>query len=328
MKSLKPNCTGWGFVSGRISVLERRFLPKDFFLNIIGQENIGDIFSHLQETFLGEYLMPGAIWDDFGSLTEKCFYEIALSIRDECPSSIPVDMHTIRSDYLNLRHALVGSTTFPFPTVILNQEKLRAIAGGELEELPMPLTEDRARFINDRGGIDKDIVDIVLDGAYLKHMLMLAEELDSPMVSEYVNDRILASLTSIFWRALNQDIEGWRFQRYLTPLGNFTHVIDELSDMKNPEAWPSVIDGAIGDCIMRALIQSKDEQVSFFELLVANHLTRLIQAGKLQTAGPERVFSFIAGLNVEMQNLNLVVTGCLNRISKDTLKLKLKDCYV
>jgi V/A-type H+/Na+-transporting ATPase subunit C len=328
MKSLKPNIAGWGFVSGRISVLERRFLPREFFLNIIGLDIIGDILAYLQETFLAEYFTPGAAWDDFGALTDRCFHEIALSIRNECPSSIPVDIHTIHGDYLNLRNALVGVTTFPFPAGILDQDKLRGIAAGELEELPRSLTEDKARFINDRNGIDKDIVDIVLDGAYLRHLLMLAEELDSPMISEYVNDRILMSLTSIFWRALNQDIEGWRFQRYLSPLGVFTHVIDELSDIENPETWPAVINGAIGDCVARALTESKDEQVSFFELLATNHLTRLIQAGKVQTAGPERVFSFIAGLNMEMQNLKLVVTGRLNRISKDMLKLKLKDCYV
>lgn len=328
MKPLKPNNLKWGFVSGRISVLEGRFLPREFFLNIISQENIGDILPHLQETFLVEYLTPGATWDDFGALTDMCFHEIALSIRSECPSSLPVDLHTIHGDYLNLRNALIGVTTFPFPTGTLDQDKLQEIAGGEWGGLPLSLTENEAQYISDPDDINPDIIDIVLDGAYLRHLLMIADELDSPIISEYVNDRVLASIVSIFWRVLNQDVQNRLFQLYLPPLGNFAHVIDELSGMENPAGWPSVIDGAIGECMTGALAQSKDEQVSFFELLVTNHLTRLIYPGRLQTAGPERVFTFLTGLNVEMQNLKLVVAGRLNRLSKDMLKLKLKDCYV
>ncbi len=325
MKPLKPNNAEWGFVSGRISVLEGLFLPKDFFLNIISQDTIGDILPHLQDTFLGEYLTPGVVWDDFGALTDRCFHEIAMSIRSECPSSQPVDLYTIRGDYLNLRNALLGMTTFPFPTGILHLDKLQEIAGGEWDGLPLSLS---GHISDPDEEIDPDIIDIILDGAYLRHLLMLAEELNSPMISEYVNDQVLASLVSIFWRALNQDIQMRRFQVYLPSLGNFTHTIDELADVDNPEEWSSVIDGAIGACVTGALTQPKDERVSFFELLVTNHLTKLMYAGRLQTAGPERVFTFLAGLNVETQNLKLVVTGRLNRISRDTLRLKLKDCYV
>jgi vacuolar-type H+-ATPase subunit C/Vma6 len=216
-------------------------------------------------------------------------------------------------------------TTFPFPTGILHLDKLQEIAGGEWDGLPLSL----AGHISDpEEEIDPDIIDVILDGAYLRHLLMLAEELNSTIISEYINDQVLSSLVSILWRALNQDMQMRRFQIYLPPLGKFTNMIDELSDVEKPEEWPSVIDGAIGACVTGALTKPRDEQVSFFELLVTNHLTRLMSAGRLQTAGPERVFTFLTGLNVEMQNLKLVVAGRLNRISRDTLRLKLKDCYV
>ena len=47
MVSKIPNIPQWGFVSGRISVLEARFLPREFFMNMISQERIEDIVPYL-----------------------------------------------------------------------------------------------------------------------------------------------------------------------------------------------------------------------------------------------------------------------------------------
>jgi V/A-type H+-transporting ATPase subunit C len=102
----------------------------------------------------------------------------------------------------------------------------------------------------------------------------------------------------------------------------------ELTGINNPETWPAVIGGIIGDLFNESLESYADDQISSFDLKVTNYLTRIARDGRLQTAGPERVFSFLAGLSVEMQNLKLVVTGRFNRIDQDLLKERLKDCYV
>jgi vacuolar-type H+-ATPase subunit C/Vma6 len=321
----------WGFVSGRISALEERFLTREFFLNIISQEKIGDILPHLQETFLKDYLATSTVWtlwEDFGLLTDRCFYEMAISIRSECPTSLPADIYLIRGDYLNLRNALTGIATFPFPMGLFQQDKLQAIAYGELAELPLSLSEAGEWSISELGKVDPDILDIILDGAYLRHLLSLADKLNSSMIRTFISEKVLASIISILWRALNQDLQVKRYQQYLLPLGNFTSVINELAGMSNPESWPAAIGGTIGELLAEALEFRSDEKISGFQLKVVNYLTRLIHDGRLQTAGPERVFSFLTGLNVEMQNLKLVVTGRLNRIDKDLLKERLKDCYV
>jgi len=67
--------------------------------------------------------------------------------------------------------------------------------------------------------------------------------------------------------------------------------------------------------------------VGRFELSAGNHLTRIAKEGRMQTAGPERVFSFLAGLHVEMQNIRLVVCGLLSRVAPDALRNRLRECY-
>jgi V/A-type H+-transporting ATPase subunit C len=80
--------------------------------------------------------------------------------------------------------------------------------------------------------------------------------------------------------------------------------------------------------LSESLELSKDDQISGFEHRVSNHLTQIARDGKMQTAGPERVFAFLVGLQAEIQNMKLIVNGRLNRIDQALLRQRLKEGYV
>jgi len=323
------NISNWGFVSGRISVLEARFLSREFLLNIINQERIEDAIPHLQDTFLKDYLNPGFVWEDFGSLFDKCFYDIAISLKNDCPSPVPVDIFLIQNDYLNLKKALTGNTDFPFSNGLFSQESLLAAAHGDYADLPEALRESAGWNIIETFDVDAGTIDIMLDGAYLRHLMILAKKLKSEMISAYVNDRVLASVVIILWRASKQGHQMKHYQQYLLPLEDFTSIALELMASNNPETWPSLMAGTvIGGLLAESIDLDMDDQIAGFGLRVKNHLTGIARDGKLQTAGPERVFAFLFALFVEMQNLKLVVNGRINRIGREMLKERFKDCYV
>jgi V/A-type H+-transporting ATPase subunit C len=98
--------------------------------------------------------------------------------------------------------------------------------------------------------------------------------------------------------------------------------------MPNTENWPSVVGGEVGDILSESVRLPEDEQISGFELKVTNHLTKIARDGKMQTAGPERVFAFLVGLQAEIQNMKLVVNGRLNRIDQTLLRQRLREGYV
>ena len=176
--------------------------------------------------------------------------------------------------------------------------------------------------------MDPAILDIILDGAYLRNLLTMARELGSELVTAYIHDRVLSHIVIILWRALRQQQSLRRYQQYLLPIGDFNHIIIELSGTPNMDNWPSVVGGEVGDILSESMELQEDEQISGFELKVINHLMRIARDGKIQTAGPERVFSFLAGLHVEVQNLKLVMNGRLNRIDQTLLRQRLRECYV
>jgi V/A-type H+/Na+-transporting ATPase subunit C len=321
------NNSRWGFVSGRISVLEGRLLPREFFLNLISQEHLGDLIQHLQDTFLREYLTPGTVWDDFSAICDRCFYEMALSLKGDSPSSLPVDLFLLQGDYLNLKGALTGSSDFPFHFGLLSMDKLISIGQGDQSDLPAPLRESETGIAGESGEIDPAVLEIILDGAYLRHLHSIAGQLKSELVSAYIHDRVLSHIAVILWRALKGQQPLRRYQQYLLPLGDFTPVVTELSGMPNTENWPSVLGGVIGDLLLEAFELPRDEQIPGFEHRVINHLTLVARDGKMQTAGPERVFAFLVGLQAEIQNMKLVVSGRLNRIDQTLLRQRLREGY-
>lgn len=318
----------WGFVCARISVLEARLQPREFFLNLIAQEHLEDLVPHVQDTFLRDYLSPGAVWSDFSDLCDRFFYEMALSIREESPSSLPADLFLLGGDYLNLKSALTGSSEFPFHFGLLSQEKLLSISHGDYADLPHALRESESGFAGEAGDMDPATLDIILDGAYLRNLLAMARELGSELITEYMHNRVLSYIVIILWRALRQQQSLRRYQQYMLPVGDFNHVVTELSGTPNMDNWPSVVGGVMGDILSESMELQEDEQISGFELKVTNHLIRLARDAKIQTAGPERVFSFLAALHVEVQNLKLVMNGRLNRIDQTLLRQRLRECYV
>ena len=322
------NNSRWGFVSGRISVLEGRLLPREFFLNLIAQEHLGDLIQHLQDTFLRDYLTPGTVWDDFSDICDRCFYEMALSLKGDSPSSFPADLFLLQGDYLNLKNALTGSSDFPFHFGLLTQDKLLTISHGDYSDLPSSLIEAETGITAEAGEIDPAILELILDGAYLRNLLSIAHDLKSELVTAYIQDRVLSYIVIILWRAARQQQSLRRYQQYLLPLGDLTPAVIDLSGMPNTENWPSVVGGEVGDILSESLELPRDEQISGFELKVTHHLARVACDGKMQTAGPERVFAFLVGLQAEIQNMKLVVNGRLNRIDQALLKQRLRESYV
>ena len=162
---------------------------------------------------------------------------------------------------------------------------------------------------------------------YKRQLLALSDESGSELVKTYSAERIRGALVMSFWRALKQGQSLKRFCQHLLPLGDFTAAALELSASANPEVWPSLIGGEMGDLLNDALNLPDDERISGFELMVSNLLAHIAKEGKMQTAGPERVFAFLEGFRNEIHNLRLVVNGRLSGINPDVLRQRLRESY-
>lgn len=317
----------WGFVCGRISVLEGKLLPREFFPSIIEMHHAEDVFQHLQGTLVEDYLDPGIPWDDFSAVADQCFYDHAVSIRTDSPSPVPADLFLIKNDYLNIKSALSGMEDIRFLPGTVSENMIESIIDGEYDDLPPAFRERITGSALNIDEIDQSLSDVFVDGAYLRHMLWLASAIDSPVIKSCVTELVSGHVVSALWRILRQGRDLRQVVDYLLPVGEINLLVLELADNQNTSAWPEIIGGELGDLLSRALQMPFDEQVSTFELKIMNLVLHMAAFARLETAGPERVFAFLMALEAEIQNLKLVVTGKVNRIDPGILALRLRYVY-
>ncbi len=321
------NRPDWGFVCGRISALEGKLLPREFFTLIIEMHHTEDVYQHLQGTLIEDYLDPGVPWEDFSAIADECFYDLATSIRAECPSPVPADLFLIQNDYLNIKSALSGIENNRFLPGMIKEQTIDAVLNGDYADLPSPFRDRITGAGIDLGELNESMSDMFVDGAYLRHLLMLAEEIDSPLIRSCVQERVLGHAVSSLWRVLRQGRDLKQVVDLFLPVGEENPLILDLAGTPDPAAWPDLVGGEIGDQLARALQMPYDDQVSTFELKVTNFVLHLAAFARLETSGPERVFAFLMALEAEMQNLKLVVTGKINRIHEDILGQRLRYVY-
>lgn len=314
----------WGFVCGRISALEGKLLPREFFPSIIEMHHTEDVFQHLQGTLIEDYLDPGVPWEDFSAVADRCFYDYAVSIRRDCPSPVPADLFLIKNDYLNIKTALAGMEDIRFLPGMIPENTIISILDGEYDDLPPAFRERITGSSINVSEMDQSLSDIFVDGAYLRQMLALASAIDSPLIQTCVRELVFGHVVSALWRVLRQDRDLRQVADYLLPVGDEDLLVLELADIRDPSAWPEIIGGELGDLLSRALQMPFEEQVSTFDLKVTNLVLHMATYARFETSGPERVFDFLMALEAEMQNLKLVVTGKINRIDPDILAQRLR----
>lgn len=330
MVALTKSQNKWGFACGRVSALEARLMPYEFFVSLALLERTEDLFHRLQDTSLREYMVPGAVsWEDWSAIIDTYVNNTVVSLRGDSPSTALADLFTLSEDYLNLKRAVLNRAPFPFHASLFTEARLAEVASGGTSLLPDVIRPAIAQLSGmGAEGQDAAVVDIVLDGAYLRHYLALAAQVQAPLIDFWARERVLSRAITALWRAARAGRSAKPFQQYFLPIGDLNGVVTDLIAAPDPRTWAGLIPGKIGDLFREALEAAEDEQAPRFEHVVGDYLTDIARRTKLQTAGPERVAGFLWGLWVEAFNLKLVISGKLNRIESDALKNRVRETYV
>ncbi len=330
MITLTTEQENWGFVSGQTSVLEGGLLPKDFFVSLASVEKLEDMLHRLQDTPLRDFITPGASWEEWNDIVDQHFCRQMREVRAGSPDGALAALFLLSGDYLNLKRAVLGLGSHPFEKNLFSEERLAAAAAGDFSLFPAETRQAMARL----GGAAADEasvragIDLVLDGAYLRHMLALAAGLEVPLVSAYVSDFVLAKGVAALWRMSLAGAGFKTVEDLFLPVGDHTHTLRALAAAGDPKSWGALVPGRVGDLFRQAAEQTEEPPVQAFELLVANHLMEVARRGKLQTMGPERVAGYFVGLRAQVYNFKLVISGRFNGIDPEMLKRRLRECYV
>lgn len=331
MAALTKNQNKWGFACGRVSALEGQLIPQETFYLLAGLDRVQDVFNRLQETSLREHMTHGALtWEDWSTVIDNYVHSQILSLRQCTPNPAICDLYSLSEDYLNLKRAVQNRGSFPFGKSQFSESRLLEVASGNGSLLPEIIRPALSPVLG--GGSQEEnsqfVLDVTLDGAFLRHYLFLAHQSGAPFIEEWATLRVLGRALVAMWRAFRAGQQLKVFPAHLLPLNSLDGLITEISTIPDPKAWGASIPGRAGDLWQAAFEVEEDEQVSTFETLLANHLTELAQRVKLQTAGPERVAGYLWGLWIAAYNLKLVISGKLNNLDENLLKKRIRNTYV
>jgi vacuolar-type H+-ATPase subunit C/Vma6 len=318
----------WGFVCGRISTLEARLLSTEFFHTMVSHPLLEDVMRQLQDTSLREFVMSGADFQDWSGIIDRYFHDLVKSIRKDCPNPAIANLFILRDDYQNLKIAVTGQNTYPFPSATLEPEKLAGVSGGDASHLPSPFREAATAALESVEETRKQqMIDVVLDAAYLRHFLALSETTKAPLVRTYIRDFVLSHALVALWRRHKTEVPAKTLQRYFLPMGSLTNTMNAVFTAGDPATWPDVVRGRLGELLQQAFDEEGVDPARRFEDLSTNHLVALTQRGQGQVSGPERVLAYLRTLASEAHNLKLIVCGRLSRIDPDGLKRRMRVAH-
>lgn len=331
LPTLTKNQNKWGFACGRVSVLEGRLIPYEFFMSLAGLERTEDFFHRLLDTSLREHMVPGAVsWEDWSSIIDNHVHSQVVLLRRDSPKPDLADLFTLSEDYLNLRRAVQNRPGYPFNRNVFSEVRLAEVASGTTNLLPDVIRPAVASLkgISHSDGESQILVNIVLDSAYLRHYMHLATRLAVPIIYEWAKLRVFSKALVVLWRAARAGHPLKLYQQHFLPIGAFDGLLSDLCALGDLRSWGAIIPGYLGDQWNQAFEAAEDEPVSVFDILSTNFLTSLSRGVKLQTVGPERVAGYLWGLWVQAFNLKLVISGKLNKLDADLLKHRIRETYV
>ncbi|MDZ4858534.1 MAG: V-type ATPase subunit [Candidatus Hydrogenedentes bacterium] len=324
MTALVQNAISWGFVCGRIAVLERTLLGFDFYNTLLGHEHSEDLLRQLQETPLRDAVTAAGAWEDWSAIIDRHFYDQVASIRKDCPDERVPNLFLMQGDYQNLKRALTGQTVYPFQHAVLTTEMLNACATRDFLAVPSPYRETAqaaARVIEERS---LSHLDLVLDGAYVRHLHESAHAVQVPLIAEYYDFYALLRSITVLWRS---HLAGGSLSApasHILPLGELSRIIRDLVAAADPKQWAGIVPGALGVALARHVDAGTADAPQRFEGEAFDLLAEIARFGRGQVFGPERVFAYLCALATEAYNLKLIVSGRLSRIDADILKRRLR----
>ena len=163
--------------------------------------------------------------------------------------------------------------------------------------------------------------DYLLDKAYFALLLREAVGTGRPFLAGYVRNRIdKVNLRSLL-RTLNMGRREELLSRALIEGGNVG--LDQLSD---PGLGREDIERLFAPTIFDTAAQAED--VTAFEKAADNAEQAFISGGSLIPFGPEVTLEYAAAVENEAVSLRIILTGKRMGISGDTLRERLRECYV
>ncbi|NSW90529.1 MAG: V-type ATP synthase subunit C [Firmicutes bacterium] len=334
-----PVETQFAYGIGRIRVIEKRLLDKGKFDRMIDSKTPGEALKILVEAGYDESAtdITGKAYEYEKLLREeqKKLYRLLRELTDE---SKVFDIFLLNNDYHNIKVILkseflgIEDNTNLLESVSIPATNLKMmIRERDFEQLSFYMKEAIEECIDTFNRThDPQQIDLILDRAYFKHVVELANNLEISFIKELL--KITVDLTNIktFLRLKKLNMPVGFLQKNLMPGGKIDNNIF-IRNMDLPlEGFVDTMKGSAYENICKKGIDSfiNTGSIAVFEKLADDYLIAFAKKVKYKTFGIEPLIGYLLAKENELKNVRIVMVGKINNISADIIRERLRETYV
>ena len=351
----------WCFVSGKVNALESSLFTQQYYEKLMEMNTVDDILKYIANSKLKDYFTSKENIYAFEKSLDAYFFDSINEISFLSPTTMICDVYILRYKFLDLKNylknRLTGIPQEPITFYILKSSDIEhlwskkekiPITGLEVDSFsPEPLPDSLEVLLDGVNNLKKAlrenkefsknntlwVIDLIMDNAYLCYLSNISEQISIQYIKEYMEKFIFISVIESLMRAIFTRCNTELLKKYfLQDCLNRTHFLN-LLDLPMAD-WKEIMKKELPAEIVNSVVSDKVEKdrdnlnLMQCEKVLANYLLDTIKLAKYITFGPERVFGYLCGLDVETYNLKLVIGGKINKIEGQLLKDRLRNCYV
>lgn len=314
-------------------VYEKRLLDKGRLDKMIDAKNAEDSFKILMDSEYSKSADGVGGVGDYETLLKNETSRIFRLGSEMLGDRRILEILTLKYDYHNLKAIVKGSVSDEDLSDIFihssendpNKIRLQFESGNFTDvksEFIKPMKEAKSRY---EESLDPQIIDIIMDRAYFKHLKDISTSLDNELFSDYIGGLIdffnITSMLRAMRMGKNQNflneilVEGGGISvSRLISLSreDFDRMVISLKSEKIGRALMSCVEGYKENGSLQVLDSMRDI-----------YLGRLNSDSRFITFGPEPIFAYLVAKEKEISIVRLILVGKLNNISPSKLRERL-----
>ncbi len=312
----KPSGSGdtrYAYLVGRVRALERGLLTQRTLENLLRSENLDQALRGVAEIpYWGDVFqnVPPRIYDIDKALVSH-YWQTIQEINSHSPGDEiarffiwPFDFSEMK---LILKYRLAGKTLEETYPTTLNLVRVNRFLGGETREY---LPDLWIKAINDSLEAYENYrviqaVEMVLDRHYLEQVYLLAQEMESRVLKNWLLAFVLLAYFRAVFRARYQERKGelmrlLYFPQPLFPEEKFIEMLGVPAERVAEEIGNFGFDFLLPE---KGIFRDDPSYLAEIEKNMDNYLLGFIRSYRWETFGPEPVFGFLWAQGIDVKNL-------------------------
>lgn len=318
--------TEWGYVSGRVNVLETQLLNRNFFEGTLKNRSLADARSSLAKTPYRLVFSTDDQVREFHASLDLYAESVVSDILKISPSHVLKAFFEIPQRYLAFRTLFLRAAARGASVAEL-EGSFEALAATPFERSAIEGHIAMLRSREAPQSADSVARSLFLDSVVCTLRLELADTAEEEQVKRLLHDiAVLQCWSAVMrsrWNGTPADVvRRW----FILPERQAEMVRNSAALADTNPIGP--LGGNVGESVMQALRNLGSEHIRRnVDAAVGDAIRDEVMENRMITYGPERVASFLIAFNVEQENLRLVLASVVNGVEPRNVIERLRREY-